>query len=125
MRAFFGVTGHFIVNFELKRVVLSCNRFGSHTGEAILAKYREIVDKFEIEGKVDMVVTDSAKNMTKGFKLLVSDSSGAGDESCGDEDDDTDDLDIPREDFDLEVDIPTHHPLFVTYFATDCQRWTE
>lgn len=35
-RSYFGITGHFILNFELHTVVLSCKRFtGKHTTENI------------------------------------------------------------------------------------------
>ena len=70
MRSFIGVTGHFIVGFTLQSVMLTCRRFyGAHTGVAIHQSYDEIVSEFAIVDKVIAIVTDSASNMVKAFRL--------------------------------------------------------
>ena len=71
MRAFLGVTDHYIENFELKNTVLACRRFsGSHTGENILNQFEDILDSFSIKDKVHIAVTDNASNMKKVFRLI-------------------------------------------------------
>lgn len=65
-----GVTCHFIVNFTLMSVLLTCQRFcGSHMGESIYRCYEQVVSEFEINKKIPAVVTDSASNMVKAFTL--------------------------------------------------------
>ncbi len=52
--------------------MLACCRFyGSHTGEAIVDAFEEVVHSFDISRKVDTVVTDNASNMKKAFRLLT------------------------------------------------------
>ncbi|XP_045172971.2 zinc finger BED domain-containing protein 4-like [Mercenaria mercenaria] len=68
MRAFLGVTGHFIQEWQLKSVMLACSRFkGRHTGEKIRQEYEETIACFEIGHKVSNIVTDNAANMLKAF----------------------------------------------------------
>ena len=112
MRSYIGMTGHFIVDFKLKSVMLACNRFrGSHTGEEILLHFKRIESDFEINGKVDNIVTDNGSNMLKAFRLL----SLKNEDDHGDE---TDDDIIEAVDVDSELQAesgtvkPKHYPCF-------------
>ena len=70
MRAFLGITGHCITEWQLKSVMLACSRFkGKHTAEKILQEYEETVSSFEIGHKVSNIVTDNAANMVKAFNF--------------------------------------------------------
>ena len=70
MRAFLGITGHYITEWQLKSVMLACSRFkGKHTAEKILQEYEEAVSSFEIGHKVSNIVTDNAANMVKAFNF--------------------------------------------------------
>ena len=70
MRAFLGITGHYITEWQLKSVMLACSRFkGKHTAEKILQEYEETVSSFEIGHKVSNIVTDNAANMVKAFNF--------------------------------------------------------
>lgn len=67
-----GVTCHFIADFKLQSLMLACRRFmGSHTGDEIATLFEEIVESFDLTGKVFYVVTDSAFNMMRAFHLPV------------------------------------------------------
>lgn len=71
MRSFLGITGHFVIDFALKSVLLTCSRFhGSYTEETIYQCYDEIVMEFEVANKIIAVVTDSAANLVKVFSVL-------------------------------------------------------
>ncbi|XP_011405772.1 PREDICTED: uncharacterized protein LOC105313774 [Amphimedon queenslandica] len=60
MRSYFGMTAHFIVDFQLMSVMLACCRFSSsHTGEEMLEHYEDVKHAFGIKGKVDNIVTDN------------------------------------------------------------------
>ena len=53
--------------------MLACRRFmGSHTGDQIATLFEEIVEFFDLTGKVFNVVTDNASNMMRAFHLLTS-----------------------------------------------------
>uniref|UniRef100_A0A1X7SHK7 DUF659 domain-containing protein n=1 Tax=Amphimedon queenslandica TaxID=400682 RepID=A0A1X7SHK7_AMPQE len=70
MRSYTGITAHYISNWKLQSLMLSCNRFkGSHTGEKIFQEYEDTVTYFGISSKVRHVVTDHASNMLKAFHL--------------------------------------------------------
>ena len=108
MKSYLGVTGHFIIDFTLHSVMLSCRRFrGSHTGEEILGYFLDIKDSFNISGKVKNIITDNASNMKKAFRLL---------ETQVDEDDNEDeegDDTLQPVELTEELDLlPTHHPCF-------------
>ena len=52
MRSFIGLTGHFILNFTLMSVLLTCRRFhGLHTRESIYQCYNQIVTESEVANK--------------------------------------------------------------------------
>ena len=70
--AYIGITAHFIdENFKLQSIMLTCTRItGSHTAENIKSTFDEIINNFNLEGKVFTIVTDSASNMIKAFVTL-------------------------------------------------------
>jgi len=69
MRSYFGVTAHFISDYELKGVMLACTRFvGSHTADRIFAEYSDLAAKYDI--KPFLVITDNAANMVKAFSIF-------------------------------------------------------
>ena len=70
MRSFTGITGHYILDSQLKSVLLCCKRFkGCHTAENIYQQYEDAVLQFDVADKVRHIVTDTASNMVKAFKL--------------------------------------------------------
>ncbi|VDI46437.1 Hypothetical predicted protein [Mytilus galloprovincialis] len=72
MRAFMGITGHFIQDWTAHSVMLSCKRFkGKHTAESIRYEYGETLAVFEIADKIFTIVTDNASNMVKAFKTSL------------------------------------------------------
>lgn len=72
MRAFLGVTGHYIADWQMRSVMLACTRFkGRHTGDAIRREYEETVTCYEIGHKVSNIVTDNASNMIKAFSFSL------------------------------------------------------
>ena len=112
MRSYLGVTCHFIADFKLQSLMLACRRFmGSHTGDEIATHFEEIVESFDLTGKVFYVVTDNASNMTRAFHLLTSI-----DESDTEHDTDFDKEDEIRpvelgEQLDA-INVPMHQPCF-------------
>lgn len=72
MRAFLGVTGHYIADWQMRSVMLACSRFkGKHTGDAIHREYEETIANYEIGHKVSNIVTDNASNMIKAFSFSL------------------------------------------------------
>ena len=72
MSAFLGITGHFIIDWELKSVMIACNKFkGKHTSENIGHYYEETLASFNLANKVSCVVTDNASNMLKTFEMPI------------------------------------------------------
>ena len=72
MRAFLGITGHYIINWKLNSIMLACSRFkGKHTADKIQQEYEETVSCFEIGHKVSNIVTDNAANMVKAFNFSI------------------------------------------------------
>ena len=70
MRSVTGITTHFISDWKLLSAVLACRRFtGLHTADNISVQYEDVVNEFNIAGKVTHVVSDNASNMVKPFKL--------------------------------------------------------
>ena len=71
MRSYIGITCHFVMDYKICSLMLSCNRFrGTHSAEHIRAKYAEIITAFELHGKVASIITDNASNMLKAFVSL-------------------------------------------------------
>ena len=70
MRSFTGITGHYILDWQLKSVLLCCKRFkGHHTAENIYQQYEDAVLQFDVADKVRHIVTDTASNTIKAFTL--------------------------------------------------------
>ena len=70
MRAFIGITGHFILDFTMRGVMLACHHVrGSHTAENVHLMYEETVACFDLARKVSAIVTDNGANMVKAFTL--------------------------------------------------------
>ncbi|VDI11014.1 Hypothetical predicted protein [Mytilus galloprovincialis] len=70
MRGFLGITGHFILDWAMKSVMICCKRFkGRHTAESIRSEYEEVVTSFEIGFKIAAIVSDNASNMVKAFSI--------------------------------------------------------
>ncbi|XP_048867862.1 E3 SUMO-protein ligase ZBED1-like isoform X4 [Brienomyrus brachyistius] len=71
MRSFFAMTSHFISDFELQNVMLSCRRFkGRHSADNICGVYEDILSTYGIKNKVSFIVTDNASNILKAFTLF-------------------------------------------------------
>ena len=69
MRSFTGIIGHYILDWQLKSVLLRRKRFkGHHTAENIYQQYEDAVLQFDVADKVRHIVTDTANNMVKEFK---------------------------------------------------------
>lgn len=123
MKSYLGVTGHFIIDFKLHSIMLTCHRFrGSHTGEAIHSEFEAVLDSFDISGKVDNVVTDNASNMKRAFRLITAESDE--EESGISDDEDEDEELVPVEDLELGM-LPGVPPLFVTHYTAGGQRWAK
>ena len=70
MRSYLGISAHYILEWEMKTIVLACKRFqGRHTADNIMQEYEEIVQHFGIGDKVTNIVTDNASNMIAAFAL--------------------------------------------------------
>ncbi|XP_048867865.1 E3 SUMO-protein ligase ZBED1-like isoform X7 [Brienomyrus brachyistius] len=111
MRSFFGMTGHFISNFTLQNVMLSCQRFrGRHSADNICGVYEDILSTYDIKNKVSFIVTDSASNMIKAFNLFPPITVVDGEEE---EQDDTSDLHVVNIDEEMMYFPPERSPCFV------------
>lgn len=112
MHSYFGMTTHFIVDFNLKSVMLACQRFqGHHTGEEILSHYSELEQLFKIHGKVDNVITDSGSNMLRAFCLLEINNDKIDNSDTADVDED--DLEpVEVDSYELDMIKPYHYPCF-------------
>ncbi len=98
MRSFTWITGHYIFNWKLESVLLACDRCrGRHTAEKIYQEYENTVLHFDIADKVRHIVTDTASNMVKAFKLpsyeneKSREASGDSEFDSSDEEDNSDD----------------------------------
>ena len=72
LRSFIGITCHYILNWKIESVILACNRYkGRHTAERIYQEYEDTVLSlsFGIADKVRHVVTDTARNIVKAFRI--------------------------------------------------------
>ena len=122
IRSYLGMTARFIIDFKLKSVMSACPHFrGSHKGEDILLHFTEIVQAFDITGKVDNIVTDNGSNMLKAFHLL--EISNNTDESIDtdDEFDDNDDLQPVEIDNNLSNELDQIQPKHYSCFAHTIQ----
>ena len=67
IRSYFGMTAHFIMDWSMQCVMLTCSRFHeSHTGSRGIWKSSDII---LFNTKAFFVVTESASNMIKSFLL--------------------------------------------------------
>lgn len=64
---FFAVTGYFInEDFEVRSVLLDCSAFGdSHTSENLAFKLNDVINEWDLKGKVIIAVSDNAVNIKK------------------------------------------------------------
>ena len=59
MRSYFGMTAHFIMDWSMQSVMLTCSRFHvSHTGNAIAEEYERVVASFHLTQKLSFVITN-------------------------------------------------------------------
>ena len=101
MRSFLGITGHFILDYTLQSIMITCCRFkGSHTGDRIFSVYQETLAHFAIAEKIGHVITDNASNMVKAFTLP-----GMEDLAIDDDDDDEDEGEEQLEEQPLPDDL--------------------
>ena len=111
MRAFISITGHFILDFTMRGVMLACHRVrGSHTAENVHLMYEETVACFDLAGKVSAIVTDNGSNMVKAFTLPGMENMAVDVE----DDDETHDSDLTGVQLtdDLEFLVPQRVPCF-------------
>ena len=98
------MTGHFIINWTMKSVMLTCKRFrGRHTADNIVQEYDNTIQAYNIASKVSSIVTDNASNMVKAFSLPEF-------ETTAEDSDEEDDIDssmiIPQEEYEQ---LPANH----------------
>lgn len=67
---FLGVTAHFICDdFQIKTVLLDCTSFPeSHTSVNLAAELKKIIEEWNLNEKILMVVSDNAANIRKAIK---------------------------------------------------------
>ncbi|CAG2238141.1 UFL1 [Mytilus edulis] len=115
MRGFLGITGHFILDWAMKSVMICCKRFkGRHTAESIRSEYEEVVTSFEIGFKIAAIVSDNASNMVKAFSIPGFDDFKVDHESSDEEIDDVDKEieDDQSDDLHLSDCLPKHSRCF-------------
>ena len=72
MRPFFPVTAHTINNGIFESYVLDFSSMEeSHTADALLSRFQDLVRTYDIEHKLVRLVTDNASNVTSAFKDLI------------------------------------------------------
>mgnify|MGYP001554386879 CR=1 FL=1 len=64
-------TCHYVdSNFRLQSRVLGTREYsGSHTGEALASMLLDVLEEWQLQGKVVLVTVDNASNMTKALRL--------------------------------------------------------
>jgi hypothetical protein len=73
MKGFPGITGHYILDWCMESIMVSCKRFkGQYCAENIRQEY-EAVACYNIAKKITNIVTDNATNMTKALPGFTSD----------------------------------------------------
>lgn len=70
---FLAVTAHFLTHdFVIKHMVLGCEAFGErHTGENLGNAIKKIIDEWELQNKILIVVSDNASNIKKAVKDIL------------------------------------------------------
>lgn len=113
MKGYLGITGHFLLDWSLKSVMIACKRFkGRHTAERIRQEYEEAIAYYEIGEKICSIISDNASNMTKAFDFTLpgyTTDNGVGHSDS--EDDSDDDTDLDSEDASVvfpDEDFPEH-----------------
>uniref|UniRef100_A0A672S8E9 HAT C-terminal dimerisation domain-containing protein n=1 Tax=Sinocyclocheilus grahami TaxID=75366 RepID=A0A672S8E9_SINGR len=76
LRSYLGVTAHVCNStaneYTLKSFLLDCRRFkGCHNADNIVAAFDEILEEYNINDKVEFIITDNASNMKKAFKFVM------------------------------------------------------
>uniref|UniRef100_A0A673G3B6 HAT C-terminal dimerisation domain-containing protein n=1 Tax=Sinocyclocheilus rhinocerous TaxID=307959 RepID=A0A673G3B6_9TELE len=76
LRSYLGVTAHVCNStaneYTLKSFLLDCRRFkGRHSADNIVAAFDEILEEYNINDKVEFIITDNASNMKKAFKFVM------------------------------------------------------
>ncbi|CAH0717220.1 unnamed protein product, partial [Brenthis ino] len=65
MDAYLAVTAHFLIDFEMKTVLLHCEHFsGSHTADALAEALKNIAIEWNIVEKITLAVSDNTANIT-------------------------------------------------------------
>ncbi|XP_069103066.1 zinc finger BED domain-containing protein 4-like [Argopecten irradians] len=91
MRGFMGITGHYILDWTMKSVMICCKRVrGKHSAENIRNEYEEAIACFGIGCKIAAVVSDNASNMVKAFSLPGFENMKSDDKNDDDVDEDDD-----------------------------------
>jgi Protein of unknown function (DUF 659) len=69
---YIAVTAHYItLDFQLGSCLLECVRYTDrHTHENLAIELRRVIQEWEIQGKVFVIVTDNAKNITAAVNLM-------------------------------------------------------
>ncbi len=85
LRSYLGVTAHACNSTAnentLKSFLLDCRRFkGRHSADNIVAAFDEILEEYNINDKVEFIITDNASNMKKAFKFVMDHSDDSEDE---------------------------------------------
>jgi len=70
--SFMAITIHFIdSNFSLKSVLISCSAFNeSHTSNNLSAEIKKTVDEWQLDGKIELAVSDNASNIKNALSSL-------------------------------------------------------
>ncbi|XP_045202879.2 zinc finger BED domain-containing protein 4-like [Mercenaria mercenaria] len=114
MKAFLGINGHYINNWEMHSAMIACNRFiGRHTGENIRNEFDKVVSTYNLENKIACVISDNASNMVKTFKVDIPGFKNSldGDTESDTECDETDDK-VGNDDENLETVDVEHESFF-------------
>lgn len=107
MKAFTGITGHYIFDWQLHKCVLACRRLkGRHTAENV---YQDTVFRFKVAEKVKHIVTDNASNMKKAFHLPGYEVEKDKTDEDDDEDDDDSNESLLDEGRDVTNLLPIQH----------------
>ena len=110
MKAFTGITGHYIFDWQLHKCVLACRRLkGRHTAENVYQEYEDTVFRFKVAEKVKHIITDNASNMKKGFRLPGYEVEKDETDEDDDEDDDDSNESLLDEGRDVTNLLPIQH----------------
>lgn len=69
--SYMGITAHFLEDAHIRSVLLGLKTLSSsHTAENIRESLRKTINEWNLEGKVNCIVTDNASNMVNAIRLL-------------------------------------------------------